>query len=143
MRKCNPLFILIAVVLCMTAFLLPAYAQASDGEAAAAQEPSVTEEKASVPETPLTPKGNLTLVDDVEQKGDAKGKEQSKQFQIECLTNELVTMLMEERGMTMEQAMDTVYGSHTYEKVERASTGLYYQGAVYIMDMLREEIDAA
>jgi len=80
MRKCNPLFILIAVVLCMTAFLLPAYAQASDGEAAAAQEPAVTEEKASVPETPLTPKGNLTLVDDIEQKGDVKGKEQSKQF---------------------------------------------------------------
>jgi len=24
-----------------------------------------------------------------------------------------------------------VYESHTYEKVERASTGLYYQGAVY------------
>ena len=72
-----------------------------------------------------------------------KQEEQSKQFQIECLTNELVTMLMDERGMTMEQAMDTVYGSHTYEKVERASTGLYYQGAVYIMDMLREEIDAA
>ena len=80
MRKCNPLFVLIAVVLCMTAFLLPAYAQASDGEAAVAQEPAGTEEKASVPETPLTPKGNLTLVDDVEQKGDAKGKEQSKQF---------------------------------------------------------------
>lgn len=80
MRKCNPLFILIAVVLCMTAFLLPAYAQASDGETAAAQEPAVTEEKASVPETPLTPKGNLTLVDDIEQKGDVKGKEQSKQF---------------------------------------------------------------
>lgn len=80
MRKCNPLFILIAVVLCMTAFLLPAYAQASDGEAAVAQEPAVTEEKASVPETPLTPKGNLTLVDDIEQKGDVKGKEQSKQF---------------------------------------------------------------
>ena len=38
---------LMAVVLCMTAFLLPAYAQASDGEAAAAQEPAVTEEKAS------------------------------------------------------------------------------------------------
>ena len=71
-----------------------------------------------------------------------KQEEQSK-FQIECLTHELVTMLMEERGMTMEQAMDAVYGSHTYEKVERASTGLYYQGAVYVMDMLREEIDEA
>ncbi len=65
------------------------------------------------------------------------------QFQIECLTNELVTMLIDERGLTMEQAMDVVYGSHTFEKVERPSTGLYYQGAVYVMDMLREELDAA
>ena len=66
-------------------------------------------------------------------------EEQDRQFQIECLTNELVTMLMEENGMTMEQALDTVYRSHTYEKVERASTGLLYQGAGYVMDMLREE----
>lgn len=69
-------------------------------------------------------------------------EEQDKQFQIECLTNELVAMLMDERGLTMEQAMDAVYGSHTFEKVERASTGLFYQGAVYVMDMLREELDA-
>jgi hypothetical protein len=49
-------------------------------------------------------------------------------------------MLMEERSLTMEQAMDTVYSSHTFEKVERTSTGLFYQGSVYVMDMLREEL---
>ena len=70
-------------------------------------------------------------------------EEQDRQFQIECLTNELIAMLMEERGLTMEQAMDAVYGSHTYEKVERPNTGLYYQGAVYVMDMLREELNVA
>lgn len=69
-------------------------------------------------------------------------EEQDRQFQIECLTNELVAMLMEERSLTMEQAMDTVYSSHTFEKVERASTGLFYQGSVYVMDMLREELGA-
>lgn len=69
-------------------------------------------------------------------------EEQDRQFQIECLTNELVAILMEERGLTMEQAMDTVYSSHTFEKVERASTGLFYQGSVYVMDMLREELGA-
>ena len=68
-----------------------------------------------------------------------KEEEQSKQFQIECLTNELVKLLMEDDGLTMIQALDAVYESHTYEKVERTCTGLYYQGAVYIMDMLREE----
>ena len=72
-----------------------------------------------------------------------KREEQDRQFQIECLTNELVTMLMDENGLTMEQAMDAVYNSHTFEKFERPSTGLYYQGAVYVMDMLREELNAA
>ena len=67
-------------------------------------------------------------------------EEQSKQFQIECLTNDLVVMLMEDAGMTMEQAMDTVYNSHTYEKIERTGTGLFYQSPVYVMDMLQEEL---
>ena len=70
-------------------------------------------------------------------------EEQDRQFLIECLTNELVTMLMDERGLTIEQAMDAVYGSHTYEKVERPSTGLYYQSPVYVMDMLYEELNVA
>jgi hypothetical protein len=63
-----------------------------------------------------------------------------RQFQIEHLTQELVAMLMEDHGMTMEQALDTVYRSHTYEKIEKASTGLFFQGAVYVMDMLQEEL---
>ena len=70
-------------------------------------------------------------------------EEQDRQFQIEYLTNELIAMLMDERGLTMVQAMDAVYGSHTFEKVERPSTGLYYQSPVYVMDMLREELNAA
>ena len=72
-----------------------------------------------------------------------KKEDENRQFQIECLTNELITMLIGERGFTLEEALDTLYNSHTYEKVERASTGLYYQGAVYVMDMLLEELEAA
>ena len=68
-------------------------------------------------------------------------EEKDKQFQIECLTNNLIVSLMDERGLTMEQAMDIVYGSHTYEKVEKTSTGLYYQSPLYVLDMLNEEIN--
>lgn len=63
-----------------------------------------------------------------------------RQFQIEHLTQELVAMLMEDHDMTMQQALDTVYRSHTYEKIEKASTGLFFQSAVYVMDMLEEEL---
>ena len=69
-----------------------------------------------------------------------KQEEQDVQFQIECLTNELIIMLMDDYGLSMEHALDTVYGSNTYKKIERPSTGLYYQGAVYVMDMLKEEL---
>lgn len=69
-----------------------------------------------------------------------KQEEQDIQFQIECLTNELIIMLMDDYEMSMEQALDTVYGSKTYKKIERPSTGLYYQGAIYVMDMLKEEL---
>ena len=41
-----------------------------------------------------------------------KQEEQDIQFQIECLTNELVIMLMDDYGMSMEQALDTVYDSN-------------------------------
>ena len=39
-------------------------------------------------------------------------EEYDRQFMIECLTNELVFTLIEENGLTMEQALDTVYSSH-------------------------------
>ena len=65
------------------------------------------------------------------------------QFQIECLTQEVLIMLMEDSGLTLEQAMDLLYNSQTYEKLERAATGLYYQGAVYVMDMLKDELNGS
>lgn len=68
-------------------------------------------------------------------------QEQDMQFQIECLTQDLVRLLMEERGLSIEQAMEAVYASHTYEKVEDQRTGLYYQSAVYVADMLQEELN--
>jgi len=63
-----------------------------------------------------------------------------KQFLIECLTTDLLKMLIEDYGFTMEKALDTLYNSRTYEKIERESTGLYYQGSVYVMEFLKEEL---
>lgn len=64
----------------------------------------------------------------------------SKQFQIECLTSDLCKMLMEEHGFSMEQALNTIYNSHTFEKIENEQTGLYYQSSVYVMQFLEEEL---
>lgn len=63
------------------------------------------------------------------------------QFQIECLTSELATMLMEEYGWDIQMALDQIYGSLLYEKLNDPKCGLYYQGAIYLFDYLQKEIE--
>ena len=47
---------------------------------------------------------------------------------------------MEERGLTMKQALDTVYNSETYTKVLDLRTGLYSQSTAYVYSILETEI---
>ena len=59
----------------------------------------------------------------------------------ESLAKDLVAMLMEKRGMVMEQAFRCYYGSETYQKVNDPATGLYYQSPGYIYSYLDEELN--
>ena len=61
-------------------------------------------------------------------------------YMIESLTRDMITRLMEERGISMREAMDIVYRSHTYKALTDPNTGLYYQSAVYVMDQLEHEL---
>ncbi len=63
------------------------------------------------------------------------------QFQIECLAAELTEMLMEAYGWDMRKALDELYASETFSKLNNPACGLYYQGTVYIFDYLKSEID--
>ncbi|MBR1514389.1 MAG: hypothetical protein IJ622_08880 [Bacteroidales bacterium] len=62
-------------------------------------------------------------------------------FMVETLTRELITRLMEERSLTMREAMDIVYNSKTYSVLNNLDSGLYFQSPAYIYDALEEEID--
>ncbi len=61
-------------------------------------------------------------------------------FMIEELVKELTLRLMDERGMTMKQALDTIYNSETYTKLLDDRTGLYSQSTVYVYSILETEI---
>ena len=61
-------------------------------------------------------------------------------FMIEELVKELSLRLMEERGLTMRQALDTVYNSETYTKVLDERTGLFSQSTAYVYSILETEI---
>ena len=66
---------------------------------------------------------------------------QDIQFQIECLATELTEMLMEESGWDMRRALDELYASTVFAKLNGPECGLYYQGAVYIFQFLKSEIE--
>lgn len=59
---------------------------------------------------------------------------------IEELVRELALRLMDDRDMTMKQALDTVYNSETYAKVLDLRTGLYSQSTAYVYSILETEI---
>ena len=54
-------------------------------------------------------------------------------FMTEELVKELALCLMDERGMKMKQALDTIYNSETYTKLLDEHTGLFSQSTVYVL----------
>ena len=63
------------------------------------------------------------------------------QFQIECLSTELVEMLMKKYGWDMKKSLDELYTSETYKRLCDPACGLYYEGAVYVFSFLENEIE--
>lgn len=61
-------------------------------------------------------------------------------FMTESITTDLIVMLMEDFGMDMRSAFDSLYNSETYAKLSDVSTGLYFQSSGYIYSYLRREI---
>jgi hypothetical protein len=62
-------------------------------------------------------------------------------FMIETLTRELIARLMEDRQLTMREAMDIVYQSKTYTALSNLETGLYFQSPAYVYDFLEQELE--
>ncbi len=66
---------------------------------------------------------------------------QDIQFQVECLAAELAEMLMSEYDWDIRRALDERYRSQTFANLNDPECGLYYQGAVYIFQFLKNEIE--
>ena len=58
---------------------------------------------------------------------------------IESLTRDVVALLMEERGLSMREAMDAFCGSRTFDALSNPDTGLYFQSPAYILDEFKAE----
>ena len=63
------------------------------------------------------------------------------QFLVECLSEDIIQMLMDDYHYSIDQAADVLYNSHTYSLLENEKAELFYQGAVYVYDMLKQELE--
>ncbi len=62
-----------------------------------------------------------------------------QQEMIEYTTQEVIQYLIEDTGMSMEQAMEYFFMSETFAKLNDIETGLYLEGSAYIYEMLKQE----
>lgn len=62
-----------------------------------------------------------------------------QQEMIEYTTQEVILYLIEDKGITMEQAMEQFFMSDTAEKLNDIETGLYLEGSSYIYEMFKRK----
>ena len=58
----------------------------------------------------------------------------------EEIVKDLISQLMDECDLSMEQAFDAVYTSHLFEKLSDPKTGLFFQSSGYVYSFLTEEL---
>ena len=58
----------------------------------------------------------------------------------EDMTADMLSILMEDRNMPMQDAMLLFYNSDTYARLRDAESGLYYQSPGYGLDCLDNEL---
>ena len=64
----------------------------------------------------------------------------SKQEQlIEYITSDIVSFIMEEKNISMIEAMQKLYSSETFSKLNDIETGLYVESPTYVYDIYKTE----
>ena len=63
-----------------------------------------------------------------------------QKFLLECMTDDLSRYLINDTGISIMDALDTVYNSQFYDKLCDLNTGLYYQSPAYCYEYLKHEL---
>lgn len=63
-----------------------------------------------------------------------------QQEMIEYTIQEIICYLIEDTGVSMKQAMEQVYMSDIFEKLNDTETGLYLDGSAYVYELLKREM---
>ena len=58
------------------------------------------------------------------------------------IVKDMISRLMDERGLSMREAFDAVYSSRLFEKLNDPNTGLYFQSSGYVYSYLKDELES-
>ena len=65
----------------------------------------------------------------------------SKREQLmEYITQDIIVLLMKERNLEVEDAMNLFYNTVVFEKLHNEETDLYLEGSLYVYDLLKNEL---
>ena len=67
-------------------------------------------------------------------------KELEFAYMKEYITKNLISLLTDKYGYTIETAFDVLYNSETFQKLSETKTGLYFQSPKYVFTYLDNEI---
>lgn len=63
-----------------------------------------------------------------------------EQMKLSMVKNLALLLMEKQPELNMEQAIATVLNSDTYQRLQRESTGLYYQSPRYVFSFLESEL---
>ena len=61
-------------------------------------------------------------------------------YMIDYVTSELILIIMQKQGIPFQEALDLLYGSLLFEKLQDVETGLYLQSPCYNYESLEHEL---
>ncbi|MBQ6769018.1 MAG: hypothetical protein IJP46_10220 [Prevotella sp.] len=63
-----------------------------------------------------------------------------QKFLVESMIDDVSRYLIDDMGISILEALDIVYNSEFYDKLEDLETGLYYQSPAYCYEYLKHEL---
>ena len=68
---------------------------------------------------------------------------EKEQMKLDMVKHLALRLVADQPELTMEQALATVINSETYQRLQRDTTGLYYQSPGYVYSFLQNELKTA
>ncbi len=68
-------------------------------------------------------------------------KTPTQDFLIQSLISEVVSYIVEDQNVSINEALKIFYSTKISEKLEQIDTGLYLEGAGYFYELVKEELE--